>query len=170
MANHYQTLGLGTRQWDGNLSIQEIKQAYRKALLEHHPDKAVTGGGGATAATATASQQTVDAITVAYKILSQPTTKAEYDRKLRLQDAKLGNDGKIFHTGLDIIDLDDLDHDDKTGQWWKSCRCGQDRGFVVSEVELESELASGELVTGCRGCSLWLKVLFGVEHDEEQAV
>ncbi|KAI5245512.1 DnaJ-domain-containing protein [Aureobasidium subglaciale] len=160
MANHYEALGLGHRQFDGNLSTQDIKQAYRKALLEHHPDKAQAGG----------ASQSVDSITIAYKTLSEPETKVDYDRDLRLQLARNKRGEKIFHTGLDIVDLDDLDYDEKSGEWWKGCRCGQDRGFVVTEDELENESRYGELITGCKGCSLWLKVLFGIEDDEEQNV
>lgn len=156
MENHYETLGLGQRQSDGSLTAQDIKQAYRRALLEHHPDKTQTGG----------TSQSIDAITVAYKTLSEPAAKAEYDLELRLRHARSKGDDKIFHTGLDILDLDDLDYDEMTGEWWKSCRCGQDRGFVITEDDLENESRYGELVTGCKGCSLWLKVLFGVEEDE----
>lgn len=159
MANHYEALGLGHRQFDGSLTAQDIKQAYRKALLEHHPDKAQTGD----------ASRTVDSITVAYKTLSEPEAKVEYDRELRLQHARNKGDDKIFHTGLDIVDLDDLDYDEQTGEWWRGCRCGQDRGFVITEDELENESRYGELITGCKGCSLWLKVLFGIE-DEEQDI
>jgi diphthamide biosynthesis protein 4 len=157
MANHYEALGLGHRQFDGSLTAQDIKQAYRKALLEHHPDKAQTGDAA----------RSVDSITVAYKTLSEPATKVDYDRELRLQHARNKGDDKIFHTGLDIVDLDDLDYDEETGEWWRGCRCGQDRGFIITEDQLENESRYGELITGCKGCSLWLKVLFGVE-DEEQ--
>ncbi|KAI5203159.1 DnaJ-domain-containing protein [Aureobasidium subglaciale] len=160
MANHYEALGLGHRQFDGNLTTQDIKQAYRKALLEHHPDKAQAGG----------ASQSVDSITVAYKTLSESEAKVDYDRDLRLQLTRNKRGEKIFHTGLDIVDLDDLDYDEKTGEWWKGCRCGQDRGFVITEDELENESRYGELITGCKGCSLWLKVLFGIEEDEEREV
>lgn len=157
MENHYEILGLGQRQFDGTLTAQDIKQAYRRSLLEHHPDKVQSGE----------SLQSVDAITLAYKVLSEPATKGEYDRELRLQHARNKGDNKIFHTGLDIVDLDDLDYDEQTGEWWRSCRCGQDRGFLVTENELDKESRYGELITGCRGCSLWLKVLFGVEDAED---
>jgi diphthamide biosynthesis protein 4 len=160
MANHYEALGLGHRQFDGSLTAQDIKQAYRKALLEHHPDKAPTGD----------TARSVDSITVAYKTLSEPQAKVEYDRGSRLQHARNKGDDKVFHTGLDVVDLDDLDYDEETGEWWRSCRCGQARGFIITEDQLENESRYGELITGCKGCSLWLKVLFGVEEDEEQDI
>ncbi|GAB7349651.1 hypothetical protein MBLNU459_g0327t1 [Dothideomycetes sp. NU459] len=104
MENHYQALGLSVRQFDASLTAQEIKQAYRVALLRHHPDKVLDGN-------LAESPQTVDAITVAYKVLSEPASKAEYDRTFRLSQLSHVRDNgedKIFHTGLDITDLDDL--------------------------------------------------------------
>lgn len=158
MRNHYETLGLSRRQFDVSLTAQDVKQAYRRALLQHHPDKL-------DETQVAASSQTVDAITLAYKALSDPRAKAEYDCALRLSQARNQTGDKIFHTGLDVVDLDDLDYDDGSEIWWRACRCGQERGFVVTEQELEKESQFGELTTGCRGCSLWLKVLFGVEED-----
>jgi diphthamide biosynthesis protein 4 len=140
MANHYEALGLGHRQFDGSLTAQDIKQAYRKALLEHHPDKAPTGDVA----------RSVDSITVAYKTLSEPAATVEYDRELRLQLARNKGDDKVFHTGLDVVDLDDLDYDEETGEWWRSCRCGQARGFIITEDELENESRYGELITVAR--------------------
>lgn len=164
MESHYQTLGLSHRQYDASLTVQDIKQAYRSALLQHHPDKILDRNAEDTI-------QTVDAITIAYKTLSEPVSKAEYDCALRLsQLSQSQNQGeeKIFHTGLDIVDLDDLQYDGTSGSWWKACRCGQDRGFVITESDLEKEERYGELYTGCRGCSLWLKVLFGIEEETEE--
>lgn len=37
---------------------------------------------------------------------------------------------------------------------------------MVTEEELEKESAHGEIVIGCRGCSLWMKVLFAVQEDD----
>lgn len=37
-------------------------------------------------------------------------------------------------------------------------------GYVVTEDELEKNLEDRELIVGCRGCSLWLRVLFSVEE------
>lgn len=171
MDNHYRTLGLAQRQYDGNLTSDDIRRAYRHALLQHHPDKTSEVPGqlnrGVQTATSTPTGLTVDAITVAYKTLSEPTLKAEYDRALRLSQARdlpgeQDND-KVYYSGLDIVDLDDLGYDDRTSSWWKACRCGQDRGFVILEDDLERVAQHGELFTGCRGCSLWLKVLFHVD-------
>jgi curved DNA-binding protein CbpA len=114
---------------------------------------------------------TIDEITTAYKTLSDPALRAEYDRTLRLDRLKVAErekTGDVFHTGLEIVDLEDLacEEDGESGAcWYRGCRCGDERGFLVTEDDLEREVDHGEVVVGCRGCSLWLKVLFAVEDD-----
>ncbi|KAL2013385.1 hypothetical protein VTN00DRAFT_910 [Thermoascus crustaceus] len=176
------------------LSKQQIKVAYHKALLRHHPDKA--GAFAAKSPTTTTTKPTtsssrddtrsytVDEITAAYKTLSDPYLRAEYDRSLRLQRLRGGvggvgdrdggnNGGDVFHTGLEIVDLEDLNNEDGEGEeaaggafWYRGCRCGDGRGFLVTERDLEREAERGEIVIGCRGCSLWMKVLFAVETED----
>jgi len=173
MENYYATLGLRHRQADALLTANDIKQAYRRALLRHHPDKAADYARGASITSASDATYSVDQISEAFRILSDPVARAEYDRKLSLQNrdslpGSAAEETKYF-SGLDIVDLDDLEYDESTTTWWRSCRCGQQRGFIITEDELEEDCQQGELVTGCRGCSLWLKVLFqaddGAEHQ-----
>ncbi|KAL4913209.1 heme peroxidase [Aspergillus aurantiobrunneus] len=189
-------LGLSTTP---SLSKQQLKIAYHKALLKHHPDKARAIASGKTTTTtttnlahggtlpsppydpsqseSTAVTITVDEITTAYKTLSDPSLRAEYDRVLRLDRNRVAgrdkNWGAVFHTGLEVVDLEDLvcDEDadadaDAGAVWYRGCRCGDERGFLVSEQDLEREVDSGEVVVGCRGCSLWMKVLFAVQDDD----
>jgi len=61
MADHYQTLGV-----DKNAGPDEIKRAYRKLASQHHPDK-----GGDT--------RKFQEVEEAYRILSNPESRAEYD-------------------------------------------------------------------------------------------
>ncbi|KAJ5376678.1 DnaJ-domain-containing protein [Penicillium cosmopolitanum] len=160
-----------------SLTKQQLKLAYHKALLRHHPDKAGPITQDATlratsASTSPSSQDkfTIDEITAAYKTLTDPSLRAEYDRVLRLdrvKGAEREKTGDVFHTGLEVVDLEDLGCDESGEEivWFRGCRCGDERGFLVSEDELEKEVEHGEIVVGCRGCSLWLKVLFAVEDD-----
>ena len=59
---HYDTLGVST-----NASDAEIKKAYRKLAMQHHPDK-----GG--------DQAKFKEITSAYEVLSDPEKRSNYDR------------------------------------------------------------------------------------------
>jgi diphthamide biosynthesis protein 4 len=152
--DYYTVLNLATRKLDPSLSPTEVKAAYKRALLQHHPDKVKSKSPS--------SGITVDSIALAYKILSSPALKTEYD--LGLQTSRPKDDDKVFRTGLDTVDLDDLIFDEGKELWTRGCRCGDDAGFVVTEAELELNAEDGELIIGCRGCSLWLRVLFGVEE------
>lgn len=163
--SHYAVLGISDRQHDPSLTQQDIKHAYKCALLLHHPDKERRSPLPA-ADHQHASAVSIDDITTALKTLSDPLSKSEYDRTLRLANARddtTGKTGKLYHTGLDTVDLDDLDFHESLNTWTRSCRCGQTEGFLVTEEELDKHADQGELITGCRGCSLWLKVLFGLE-------
>ena len=159
LPNHYQLLGLVARQYTPLLSSQEVRTAYRHALLEHHPDKQ----SKRLQKTAQKSSISVDDIALAYKVLSEPPLRAEYDRWLASKDSS-GDSGRTHRTGLETVDLDDLSFDSESSLWSRNCRCGDEKGFIVSESQLEKNSEDGELIVGCKGCSLWLRVLFGVEE------
>lgn len=50
--------------------------------------------------------------------------------------------------------------------WSHACRCGFAPGFVIREAALEDAVGRGEseVLVGCGGCSLWVRVGFGVEE------
>lgn len=160
------------------ISKQQLKNAYHKALLKHHPDK--SSPSPTPASGEKSNTYTIDDVTNAYKILSDPVLRAEYDRDLilrRRNDSFNKAAGKAddvsFHTGLEVVDLEDLneqDDDEATGSsiWYRGCRCGDEKGFIITEDELEAEAQHGEILVGCRGCSLWIKVLFAVEEDQPE--
>ncbi|KAH7401828.1 diphthamide biosynthesis protein 4 [Phaeosphaeria sp. MPI-PUGE-AT-0046c] len=105
---------------------------------------------------------------------------------------------KEFLMGLEVLDLSDFDVLDpgftfsnptptqaggseeemeveveieRNGQmeWTRACRCGDEKGYVILEEELEDAENRGEseVLVGCGGCSLWVRVGFGVEEDED---
>jgi curved DNA-binding protein CbpA len=164
MTTHYEVLGLPAQT---SLTPQLIKAAYRKALLKHHPDKAGVPSSSVNDQHYSKSAHSVDKITEAYSVLSSPKSRADYDRELTLQTRSQSKDeSDIFRTGVEVVDLDDLDYDETEGSWYRSCRCGDNRGFLFKEDSLEDAADDGELNVGCRGCSLWLRVLFGVLDGE----
>ncbi|KAH7062387.1 CSL zinc finger-domain-containing protein [Macrophomina phaseolina] len=171
------------------LSPAVIKAAYRRALLNHHPDKRPQPQQ-ASAGTNKSSLYTVDAITAAYKTLLDPSRRAAHDRALRLSSHNRttratgagggsaeedGDDAEEeWRLGLEAVDLDDLAFDEDAGVWWRGCRCGAERGFIVEEEALEEAAGEGvsggggaEVLVGCVGCSLWMRVGFAVIEEEE---
>ena len=163
MPTHYEVLGLpDALRDDPNLAAQTIRNAYRRALLQNHPDKS-------TQQPVNAATFSIDQISEAFSTLSDKKRRAEYDRALKQKAAQ--HDGgvkgtEVFRTGIETVDLDDLDTDDLHGIWYRSCRCGDDRGFLIKESDLEEATQDGQISVGCRGCSLWLKVLFGIMAEE----
>jgi len=158
---YYEVLGLPEAfRDDPSLSAQTIRNAYRRALLQNHPDKS-------TNSNAKAANFSIDQISGAFSVLSDRKSRAEYDKELKHKAAHDGRrvKGEVFRTGIETVDLDDIETDDTQGIWYRSCRCGDERGFLMRETDLEEAAEDGEISVGCRGCSLWLKVLFGVIED-----
>ena len=162
--DHYKTLGLPSLLvQDRGVTTQDIKLAYRRTLLHFHPDK--SRSQVFDKAHPEAPKYTVDQIAIAYKTLIDPKGRSEYDRSLRLGSPPTGLTSQRTHPGLETVDLDDLMFDEEQNTWYRSCRCGNEKGFLVSEEELERDAEHGEVTTGCRGCSLWLRVTFAMAED-----
>ncbi|KAL3534034.1 hypothetical protein ACH5RR_007555 [Cinchona calisaya] len=68
--NHYAVLGVST-----DASASDIKRAYRLLALKYHPDVSKDSGAA----------ETFKSIRLAYDILSNETTRNQYDRALRYQ-------------------------------------------------------------------------------------
>lgn len=161
--SHYDILGLPPPNATGREpSLLDIKSAYRRALLLHHPDKSGSVLGAST--NAASSKYSVDQLLLAYKTLVDPASRLQYDQSLKSAPVST-LDAEKSHPGLESMDLDDLEFDEVRNTWYRGCRCGNERGFVITEGELEEDAEIGEVVTGCRGCSLWLKVTFAVAQD-----
>ena len=163
MVTHYEVLGLPeSLQHASGIPAQTLRGAYKRALLKNHPDK--------TNKTLKPTYS-IDQISAAFSVLSKPASRDEYDKELKLQNKakNVGINGQeVFRTGVETVDLDDLEIDEAQGIWYRNCRCGDDRGFLIAEADLEEAADEGELSVGCRGCSLWLKVLFGVVEEESK--
>lgn len=76
MKTHYEVLGVSPR-----ADLGTIKRAFRQAAKAHHPD--LRGGGDA------ASEHQLKIIILAYKILSDPGLRADYDDELASERARI---------------------------------------------------------------------------------
>jgi diphthamide biosynthesis protein 4 len=179
-----------------------VKQAYRRALLTHHPDKSQQAKAAQSQSQSQSSSSssgpsqsvryTVDQITNAYTVLSDSKKRREYTRSLQTQtqthtrttsSSSSRRDGSqrqpqqqqqqqetrrhSFRTGVETVDLDDMEWDDRKGLYYRGCRCGNSRGYCFREMDLEEVGEAGELLVECVGCSLWLRVLFEEAEDED---
>lgn len=194
---HYEILNISPSFLDAQRDASRaIKRAYHRALLRHHPDKKqhtdkqtnlhLPNGSETLAPTTIPSSRptsssnstlatepipasiSVDRISEAYRILSDPASRAVYDKELKLRRKGTHQAGQRedFQTGIETLDLDDFNQDENETEadagWYRSCRCGNDRGFSFTESDLELESDTGELVVGCQDCSLWIRVHFSV--------
>lgn len=157
---YYEILGLPNNVMpNSRFSLQALRTAYRRALLENHPDKnAITSSGSSL------NNFTIDQITKAYSTLLDPVSREKYDCELQMRQT--ANEEfrivKNLRVGIESVDLDDLEFDELNGLWFKSCRCGARRGYIIRENDLEESAEDGEICVECKGCSLCLKVLFWV--------
>lgn len=166
---HYEILSLPPSLRESpNISVQTLRNAYRRALLQNHPDKTSALKTNLTNTT----KFTVDQISEAFNVLGDTKRRAKYDAELKLQHTGAsgrarGNEEQGFRTGVEVVDLDDLECEEGEGVWYRSCRCGEEKGFEVREQDLEKVSGEGEseISVGCKGCSLWLRVLFGVVDE-----
>ncbi|KAI6093896.1 hypothetical protein F4821DRAFT_221684 [Hypoxylon rubiginosum] len=199
----YDILSLTPKHLEGQASTAQrqkiVKQAYHRALLKHHPDKAAASKdseGQASSSTSSPSSPskssdskqssqkksksksqsqsqprilyTVDQIQHAYSILSDQKQRSEYNRSLRSQNKSQSTSS--FQVGVETVDLDDIAFDERTGLYYRSCRCGNARGYAFTEENLEEFEDDGVLMVECLDCSLWIRVLFAAAEDDEDGV
>ena len=170
-ATYYEILALPADLRACAIPAQTLRTAYRRALLQNHPDKASskTGGQQSKASGRKADVYSIDEIALAFAVLGDAKAKSEYDKSILASKGSSGT-GKEegFRTGVEVVDLDDLvlvEDEDGEALWYRGCRCGDERGFEVGEEDLEDAVGEGEVSVGCKGCSLWLRVLFGVLEE-----
>ncbi|KAJ5895091.1 Heat shock protein DnaJ N-terminal [Penicillium taxi] len=183
---------------------ERVKAAYFRALLKHHPDRAqlianrindgtdssseasnVTGSNVSNVASAIVGEPTwtVDQITTAYKTLKDHHLRVEYDSRRRLDSLNQQVELRIadeFFDGTDIIHLDDmicdeaLDLQDHVQWFFYPCRCGDSRGYIVSEWDLQEELEVdpelSDIIVPCRTCSLFVKVHLDYDSSPETTI
>lgn len=171
----------------------------RESHSKSKPSKPQSSSSSTTTTTTTTTY-TVDQIQEAYSVLSDSKRRTEYNRTLFQKTTHNNNNnnnstssshsnsnnsssGKSttaatwsFRTGVETVDLDDLGFDERTGVYYRSCRCGNARGYRFEDADLEECEGEGVLMVECLDCSLWLRVLFAPagddgdvdNHDEEE--
>ena len=141
-------------------SVQRIKEAYHRALILHHPDKSRRAAPSAS----NEARPTVDEITLAFNTLRDENLRRAYDRQCLISNGtEFGHKpAEAQLSGIETVDLDDMLYDEGRKTFSRSCRCGKEQGFHVEETQLEASEDVGEILVGCQGCSLWIKIVFAV--------
>ena len=181
-ASYYEVLQLPYSRDSGPLTRDNVKAAYHQALLIHHPDKATTKNGTAKPIASRSTNDddddddddgayySIDQIVAAYETLADPRKRSAYDERLHKTSVsggtlKLSKDEKGTHPGVEALDLEDLSFNEETNTWHHKCRCGSEDGYVLREADMDKEAERGEIYVGCKGCSLFIKVVFSVVED-----
>jgi len=133
----------------------EIKAAYHRTLLSHHPDKTRAGPVKQAQSAEEIAVDDFAELRRAFETLSDEGAKAAYN--VQLGDEVRQQGGK--QRPAQVVSLDEFEECD--GVWRFGCRCGRD--YVVKEKELEQ----GVHLIGCEGCSEVVYV--GYEDEEEIA-
>ncbi|KAK9822998.1 hypothetical protein WJX81_004158 [Elliptochloris bilobata] len=128
MGLHYAALGVGP-----DASPEQLRAAYRAAVLRLHPDKAAAGGSGAAAG--------FQDVQLAWEVLRSEQGRVAYDRRVVLGalQAELAV--------AEQVDLDDM-----------HCRCGGE--FWLAEGDLREDADS--LLVPCSTCSACIRVLYSL--------
>ena len=126
--NHYTVLGVKQ-----NATIDELRAAYHFAVLQSHPDAALSPG--------TSSADRFIQVQRAWDVLKDTELRREYDAAL-IKSLRVGGGDRL----LDEVEIDELDSD---GNF--HCRCG---GLAVPDAT-----AAFPQVIECAGCSLAYRLL-----------
>lgn len=187
----FEVLSISPRSLDGQDPTSQAKiarQAYRRALLKHHPDRqaqrtdenAAASSDSSSASTGSSSQHfTVDQITEAYTVLSDAKKRREYTRTLRSQtkatsssaaNTKTKRRQRSSASEVGTVDLDsDMKWDGKRRLYYRACDgCGEARGFSLREDEIEDDSEEDfEMILECSGCEKSLNVFVPALADED---
>jgi diphthamide biosynthesis protein 4 len=123
-------------------SASDIKIAYHRALLLFHPDK---NGAQRSADSPTTPSISISQIKEAYRILSTPNLRAEYNSPRHVTSA-------LGPRPAQVISLDDFEEGVDRDMWYYNCRCGGVYRIASSEME------EGHHLVGCNSCSevIWV--------------
>ena len=165
--SHYDVLSVAP-----DASNNEIKAAYRRKILETHPDKLVAERDGKKDGEITTQRgnsskllTSVGAIQEAYRVLADPASRSEYDTLLL---EKVKQTGLVLSgDGLDVYGLEEFGEQESEGAilWIKTCpRCEAENAMCLTEDNLEEGTEDGEggleVAVQCLRCSLWIKVRY----------
>jgi diphthamide biosynthesis protein 4 len=182
--SYYEVLGVNK-----DCTKQDVKLAYHKLLLTHHPDKKQQSQ---TENKTINKTYTIQTIQTAYKTISNDILRNNYDEALHNYYIKLGlvdgigsRSNGVNVEGIDKIDLSafkviDDTIDNQAPKFVHSCpRCTFENGFVITDEDLEQGMQDHEhdnyythdhesnyqLLIQCASCSLWLCVMYSVSEE-----
>lgn len=143
MCTHYDVL-----QVSADATQAQIRAAYKRRLLEVHPDKSALDG--ALHAAEPASPTTVQDVQRAWQVLSDADGRARYDASRCRSASEV-----VPWERVALADMDSGEASDGSAVFTFECRCGE--LFELSEAE-SATLRTVALLLQCSGCGNVLEV------------
>eukprot|EP01102_Stenamoeba_stenopodia_P003491 TRINITY_DN1354_c0_g1_i1.p4 TRINITY_DN1354_c0_g1~~TRINITY_DN1354_c0_g1_i1.p4 ORF type:complete len:150 (-),score=35.55 TRINITY_DN1354_c0_g1_i1:39-488(-) len=145
--SHYSVLGL-----DASCDFDDVKRSYRHLAKRLHPDKNTNTNISADDHNNTNNDaELFQRVLQAYQVLSNPISRAAYDKQLA-ENALRKTVAIAEEVDLEDMQLHETSEEAVSYSW--ACRCG------CSYVVTEDQLAAGQDVVSCSGCSLHIRVLY----------
>ncbi|KAG2484231.1 hypothetical protein HYH03_016966 [Edaphochlamys debaryana] len=137
--SHYETLGVPR-----DASTNDIKDAYRAAVLKHHPDKLAGADCGNGAEASLADSADFKRVQQAWEVLRDPSQRAAYDSGLTLAALR------ATVAFQDELTLDEMDAETEEGEdvYTYPCRCGD--SYRLRKVDANEH---PDIAVQCRTCS-----------------
>ncbi|KAM6973305.1 dnaJ homolog subfamily C member 24 [Aplochiton taeniatus] len=135
---------LGACPTDG---MQALKQSYQRLALLYHPDRQ---GPDVSPAEAQHRLQRFLEVDLAWKTLSDPLAKRQYD--LQRRASELNQSWPVECR----MDLDEMTWDQDSELYTYGCRCGGQ--FCVGKEEVEQQEEEQGAIVCCDTCSLSIEV------------
>ncbi|KYR01498.1 DNAJ heat shock N-terminal domain-containing protein [Tieghemostelium lacteum] len=147
MKNYYEILQVSPES-----TLNDIKKSFNSLVLLYHPDKQQQQQHSSIELVESIKNRYLD-LQSAYECLRDINKRSIYDSQLlELSRQK--------YSITDEIDLDDMEYNEDTLEYYYNCRCGDK--FVIREDQLSNDID----VACCGGCSLAIKVLFSTLDQE----
>ena len=129
-------------------SAVEIKAAYQRLILVHHPDRKRPSSSSGVAAVAAAADDEFLRIQQAWEVLGDASRRAEYDKR-RARAAQTAT--SII---AEAVPLGEFELQGQNPERWysKTCRCGEDYEISVEDYQ------QGCTTVQCNGCSLYVHI------------
>ncbi|PRP83458.1 dnaJ protein subfamily C member 24 [Planoprotostelium fungivorum] len=136
--NCYERLGV-----DRHATKEEIKAAYQRLVLRHHPDKQGRD-----------QDETFQSIQNAWEILRDEQSRRALDVDLRVFEQQ-----QILPIFAEI-DLDEMSYNEETMEYRLDCRC-HGEGYLITEKQLEQGIDRA----ACGTCSLLIRINYEEAED-----
>eukprot|EP00884_Botryococcus_braunii_P004538 jgi/Botrbrau1/14085/Bobra.182_3s0032.2 len=147
-ATAYQVLGVAR-----DASQEEVRAAYRRAVLAAHPDK----GSSANPIASGEASSTFNAIQSAWEAVKDAEHRVQYDQSLAA--CEVGQSEVAIWQDVDLAEFTPCDAGEGAGFLFSyPCRCGG--SYLFAEADLAVDASSAAVP--CDTCSLAVRVLYTV--------